>query len=82
MRCFVGTPGPAPKTATHEIIMRGTPYQRVSRSSDPQGPANSYVSEALAIQAAKRPPKGPAKAMPITPTLPKVVRGRKRRRTV
>jgi hypothetical protein len=62
--------------------MRGMPYQRASQGRDSQGAANSYVAEALAIHAAKQPPKSPPKIMPVTPKLPKVVRGRKRRRTV
>ncbi|HEY8751717.1 MAG TPA: hypothetical protein VIM11_27300 [Tepidisphaeraceae bacterium] len=62
--------------------MRGMPYQRASQGPDSRGSANSYLSEALAIHAAKQPPKSPPKIMPVTPTLPKVVRGRKRRRTV
>jgi len=61
--------------------MRAVFYKRPSRSTT-EAPANSYVAEALAIKAARTPPKTPPKIMPVTPTLPKVVRGRKRRRTV
>jgi hypothetical protein len=65
-----------------EIVMRGMPYQQATKGPKVEGATDSYVAEALAIQASKRAPKGPAKIMPVTPTLPKVVRGRKRRRTV
>lgn len=62
--------------------MRGTPYTRASRPSKTEDASNSYIAEALAIQASKRPPRTPPKAMPVTPTLPKVVKGRRRRRKV
>ena len=61
--------------------MRAVHYKKAPRGPV-EGPANSYVAEALAIQAARTPPKSPPKIMPVTPTLKKVVRGRKRRRTV
>ncbi len=61
--------------------MRGMHYSRASRRSE-DAPMDPHVAEALAIHASKRPAKSPPKVMPVTPTLPKVVRGRKRRRTV
>jgi hypothetical protein len=41
---------------------------------------NSFVAEALARQAASRPPKTPPKEMPVTPTLPKVPKRHRQRR--
>jgi len=60
--------------------MRAVPYKRPSDNADAKPVSNSYVSEALAKQAAIRPPKTPAKLMPVTPTLPKMKSIRKRRR--
>ena len=57
-------------------------YYKKSPSGPREGATNSYVAEAMAIKAARTPPKSPPKIMPVTPTLKKVVRGRKRRRTV
>jgi hypothetical protein len=62
--------------------MRGMPYSKASRSSKTEGPVDEYVAEALAIQAAKTPPRTPPKIMPVTPTLPKVRKGRRNRRKV
>jgi hypothetical protein len=62
--------------------MRGMPYSKASRSRNTQAPVDEYVAEALAIQAAKTPPRTPPKAMPVTPTLPKVRKGRRNRRKV
>jgi len=61
--------------------MRGMPYSHASRKADTNASSNDVIQEALAIHAANRPPKGPAKLMPRTPTLPKIVKNRKRRRT-
>jgi hypothetical protein len=71
-----------PTISAQEIHMRGIPYTKASRPSSTQVPSNAYIAEALAIQASKRPPRSPPKAMPITPTLPKVGKGRRRRRKV
>jgi hypothetical protein len=60
--------------------MRGMPYSHASRTADSGASSSDLIREALAIQAANRPPKGPAKLMPKTPTLPKVVKYRKQRR--
>jgi hypothetical protein len=63
--------------------MRARSYKRPSRPSNDAVPTNSYVQEALAKQAASRPPRTPAKLMPVTPTLPKVYKPKgRRRRTV
>jgi hypothetical protein len=58
--------------------MRGMNYTRATSSTKPQGQTNSYVREALEKQAASRPPKAPPKAMPVTPTLPRMPKRRKR----
>jgi hypothetical protein len=60
--------------------MRGMHYSRASRRTDDRPSSDPIVTEALAKQAAARPQKSPPKAMPITPTLPKV-RGKRRRRS-
>jgi hypothetical protein len=60
--------------------MRGMPYKKASPSRDDRTVTNSYVEEALAKQAAARGPKSPPKAMPVTPTLPKAGKMRRRRR--
>ena len=60
--------------------MRGRPYKQSTRSAHPEPVKNDYVSEALAKQAASRPPKTPPKAMPVTPKLPRVRQGPPRRK--
>jgi hypothetical protein len=60
--------------------MRAMPYKRPSDNADAKPVANSYVSEALAKQAAMRPPKASPKLMPVTPTLAKMKPSRRRRR--
>ncbi len=62
--------------------MKGIPYQQASRAPDAPPTSDPVIQEALAKHAAARPPKSPPKIMPITPTLKKVVKGRRRRRTV
>jgi hypothetical protein len=42
---------------------------------------NEYVEEALTKQAAKRPAKTAPKLMPVTPTLPKIPKPHKFRRS-
>ena len=62
--------------------MRGIPYSQASRKSDAREPKpNSYVDEALAIQAANRPTPSPPRAMPVTPKLPRVAKHKRRRRS-
>jgi hypothetical protein len=65
---------------TPESSMRGMPYTKASRQNDDQIPTNSFVSEALAKQAANRPVKKPAKELVADQTLPKVGRAGRRRR--
>lgn len=60
--------------------MRAMPYKKSTSPSTRPPIANSYVSEALAKQAASRPPKSPPKIMPITPTLPRVPKPHKHKR--
>lgn len=62
--------------------MRGMPYQRATSSPSQDKTSNTYVSEALAKQAALRPAKSPPKVLQVTPALPKVAKNRRRRRTV
>jgi hypothetical protein len=54
-------------------------YSRASRRTDDRVSSDPIMTEALAKQAANRPQPAPPKAMPVTPTLPKV-RGKTRRR--
>ncbi len=60
--------------------MRAMPYKKSNSPTTDARPANSFVSEALAKQAASRPPKSPPKIMPITPTLPRVPKPHKYKR--
>ena len=55
-------------------------YNDSKTTAYPPAVMNEYVSEALARQAARRPPKGPPKEMPTTPTLPRVPKPHGRRR--
>ena len=58
--------------------MRGIPYTKASRQDEGKAPLNSFVSEALAKQAANRPVRLPAKELQADQTLPRV--GRRQRR--
>jgi hypothetical protein len=59
--------------------MRGMNYTRAKGASKPEPATNSFVREALEKQAASRPPKTPPKAMPVTPTLPRVPKPKRRK---
>lgn len=62
--------------------MRGMPYKQASRRPASDVPDDSpEVREALARQAERRAPPTPARAMPVTPVLPRVAKNRRRRRT-
>ena len=61
--------------------MRARPFKQATTTAYPPMVSNEYVTEALAKQAARRPPKSPPKAMPVTPTLPRVPKPHKRRRS-
>lgn len=60
--------------------MRGMPYTKASRKTDERVPTNSFVQEALALQAANRAPREAPKAMPITPKLPRMAKRNRRKR--
>ena len=60
--------------------MRGKPFKQATTTAHPQAVTNEYVAEALAKQAASRPPKAPPRAMPVTPTLPRVRKNKRRRK--
>lgn len=60
--------------------MKARPYKQATSTAFPPAVTNEYVAEALAKQAARRPAKTPPKAMPVTPTLPRVPKPYKRRR--
>jgi hypothetical protein len=64
--------------------MRAFPEKRPTSTPDVPQSATSFISEALAKQAALRPPKTPPKIMPVTPTLPRIpkpYKNKNRRRT-
>lgn len=61
--------------------MKARPFKQATTTAFPPDVTNEYVEEALAKQAASRPPKTLPKAMPITPTLPRVPKPRRRRRS-
>ena len=60
--------------------MNGMPYNRATRSADGEPITNKYVREALAAQAAIRPKQTPPQAMPITPTLPRIRKHKRKRK--
>jgi hypothetical protein len=60
--------------------MRARRFKQATTTAHPAMVTNSYVTEALAKQAASRPAKTPAKALSTTPPLPRV-RKRKRGRS-
>jgi hypothetical protein len=61
--------------------MRGMPYNQAVKSSDSGEITNRYVREALAKQAALRPARTPPKELPVTPTLPRMRKVKRRRRS-
>jgi hypothetical protein len=60
--------------------MKARPFKQSTTSAHPPAVTNEYVAEALAKQAARRPRQTPPRAMPVTPTLPRVPKPHKRRR--
>lgn len=52
--------------------MKARPFKQATTTAHPTPVTNEFVAEALAKHAASRPGKGPPKAMPVTPTLPRV----------
>lgn len=60
--------------------MRGKFFKQATTTAHPPAVTNEYVAEALAKQAASRPAKTPPRAMPVTPTLPRVRKQKRRRK--
>ena len=60
--------------------MKGKFFKQATSTAHPEPVKNDYVAEALAKQAASRPAKTPPRAMPVTPTLPRVRSKHKRPR--
>ena len=60
--------------------MKAKPFKQSTGTAFPEPVSNEFVAEALAKHAARRPPKTPPKAMPVTPTLPRQPKPHKRRR--
>jgi len=60
--------------------MKARPFKQATTTAHPPMVNNEYVAEALAKQAASRPAKTPPKAMPVTPTLPRVRKHKRRRK--
>jgi hypothetical protein len=62
--------------------MSDQPPQQPSDTPPPKVTNSAIIQEALAKQAAQRGPKAPPKYVSAPPTLPKVRKHRRRRRTV
>ena len=60
--------------------MKGKFFKQSTGTAHPNPVTNDYVAEALAKQAARRPPSTPPKAMPVTPKLPRVRKTARRRK--
>jgi hypothetical protein len=60
--------------------VKGKFFKQTTSTAHPEPVRNDYVAEALAKQAASRPPKTPPKAMPVTPTLPRVRKSKRPRK--
>jgi hypothetical protein len=60
--------------------MRARPFKQDTRTAFPTPVSNEFVTEALAKQAATRPARTPPRAMPVTPTLPRMPKPHKKRR--
>lgn len=60
--------------------MKGKFFKQATTTAHPAAVTNEYVAEALAKQAASRPAKTPPRAMPVTPTLPRVRKHKRRRK--
>jgi hypothetical protein len=71
---------PTPIDDIRRLFMRAKLFKQATTTAHPPDVTNDYVSEALAKQAALRPPKTPPKLMPITPTLPRVPKPHKHKR--
>jgi hypothetical protein len=64
-----------------EIVMGAKFYRQSPRGSSPKLVWDDHVREALEKQKASRPPKGKPNIMPVSPTLPRVPKPYKRRKT-
>ena len=62
--------------------MRGMPYSQAGKSSDGKEISNPIVREALEQQASIRPARTPPREMPVTPTLPRMPKPKRKRRRV
>jgi len=60
--------------------MKARPFKQVTTTAHPAPVTNEIVEEALKKQAASRPAKTAPRAMPVTPTLPRVPKPYKRRK--
>jgi hypothetical protein len=60
--------------------MKARAFKQDTTTAHPAVVSNDFVREALAKQAAQRPAKTAPRAMPVTPTLPRVPKPHKRRR--
>ncbi|MBC7784548.1 MAG: hypothetical protein H7144_11985, partial [Burkholderiales bacterium] len=49
--------------------MKAKPFKQATTTAFPEAQTDEVIAEALAKHAALRPPRAPAKAMPVTPTL-------------
>jgi hypothetical protein len=61
--------------------MKAKPFKQATTTAFPSMVSNAEVVQALAIHAASRPAKTPPKTMPVTPTLPRVAKRHRRRRS-
>jgi hypothetical protein len=60
--------------------VKGIPYNQAGKSDQSKEISNPIVREALAKQAALRPVKTPPREMPVTPTLPRMPKPKRKRR--
>lgn len=60
--------------------MKARLFKQSTATAHPPMVTNPEVEEALARQAARRPPRSPPKEMPVTPTLPRVPKPHRKRR--
>ena len=61
--------------------MKARPFKQSTGTAHPPMVHNEIVEEALKQHAAKRPAKTPPKIMPVTPTLPRVPKPHKFKRS-
>jgi hypothetical protein len=61
--------------------MRARPFKQATTTAHPPMVTNEIIQDALKKHAASRPAKTAPKAMPVTPTLPRVPKPYKRRKS-